>query len=125
MTPPGCGVDIEPWCRNEKKIENISFENCYFHDNNPQRDFCVAPNCQYNGRIKNLEESPINKVFVNKCRIGSLFIHGANMVSFNNCSIDDITRYDHGFNVKMNHCTIRKRTGIIATTGLIMTKCSK
>ena len=125
MTPPGCGVDIEPWCRNEKKIENIRFEDCYIHDNNPQRDFSVEPNCQYNGRKKNLEELPINKVVVNKCRMGSLFIHGANTVSFNNCFVDDITRYDNGYNIRMNRCTIKRRTGINSTLGLTMTKCSE
>ena len=52
LTEPGCGVDIEPWCKNEEKINNIQFINCYVHDNNPKRDFCLEPNLQYYNRTK-------------------------------------------------------------------------
>lgn len=123
MTAPGCGVDIEPWCKNEEKIYNLKFENCYIHDNNPIRDFSVEPNCQHNGNKKGPQYAPVNKVVINKCRTGHLFIHGANDVVFNQCDIDDISRYDNGYSIKMNDCTIKKQSGLKSRTGLTMKQC--
>lgn len=123
MTAPGCGVDIEPWCKNEEKIYNLKFENCYIHDNNPIRDFSVEPNCQHNGNKKGPQYAPVNKVVINKCRTGNLFIHGANDVVFNQCDIDDISRYDNGYSIKMNDCTIKKQSGLKSRTGLTMKQC--
>lgn len=123
MTAPGCGVDIEPWCKNEEKIYNLKFENCYIHDNNPIRDFSVEPNCQHNGNKKGPQYAPVNKVVINKCRTGNLFIHGANDVVFNQCDIDDISRFDNGFSIKMNDCTIKKQSGLKSRTGLTVKRC--
>ena len=123
MTAPGCGVDIEPWCKNEEKIYNLKFENCYIHDNNPIRDFSVEPNCQHNGNKKGPQYAPVNKVVINKCRTGHLFIHGANDVVFNQCDIDDISRYDNGYSIKMNDCTIKKQSGLKSRTGLTKKQC--
>lgn len=117
MTEPGCGVDIEPWCNNEHKIENIRFENCDIHHNNPQRDFCVEANLQYYLRSDNHAVEPANRIVVNNCRVGKLYILRASQVSFNNCEIDDVTRV-LGKRVTMTGCVLKERSGIESSKGL-------
>ena len=73
MTEPGCGVDIEPWCRNEKKIDNIRFFNCFIHDNNPKRDFCVEANIQYDNMKKKASHYNFaHNIIMKDCKIKEL-----------------------------------------------------
>lgn len=117
FTDPGCGVDIEPWCNNELKIENIRFENCDVHHNNPERDFCVEANLQYYLRKDNHDIEPENRIQVNNCRIGKIYILRANLVSFNSCEIDDITRV-LGERVTMTGCVLKRESGLRSSKGL-------
>ena len=130
MTKPGAGIDIEPWCKNEIKIDNIKIENCKIHDNNPERDLCVEANAQYFNGTSNQTQPPVNEIIVKKCKIGLLYVHGANKVAFANCEIGDISHYNHGEQIMMTDCKIKKRTGFKTRWGvwtprsLTMTRCT-
>ena len=125
ISEAGCGVDIEPWCKNEKKIENIIFYKCYIHDNNPKRDFCVEANLQYYDKSKDPGYAPINKIVVKKCRIGKLYVLWANTVVFNCCEIEKISTFNFGYNVKMEKCRIGNLASIKKKKGLMVIKCTK
>lgn len=125
MTEPGCGVDIEPWCKNEKKIDNILFYNCYVHDNNPQRDFCVESNLQYYDKRKDPGYAPVNNIFINKCRMGRLCVLWANTVTFNRCDINEISIFNFGHNIKMEKCRVGNLTNIKKKNGLTVIKCTE
>ena len=121
MTAPGCGVDIEPWCSNEEKVKNIRFLNCDIHDNNPSRDFCLEPNAQYHSKKSTI--IPENKIVIDNCRTGRLYIHGASAVTITNSDVDDICHYNYGQNIVLKSCTIKKKDIGIIRKGLTMKKC--
>lgn len=125
MTEPGCGVDIEPWCKNEKKIDNIVFYNCNIHDNNPQRDFCVESNLQYYDKRKDPSYAPVNNIFLNKCRMGSLCVLWANTVAFNRCEINEIITFNYGHNIKLVKCRVGNLASIKKKKGLLLKKCTE
>lgn len=106
MTLPGDGVDIEPWCGNEKKIWNIHFYNCNVHDNFGERDFACQPNFPYYENRKNAKENPRTKIIVEKCDIGNLYIIMSNEVVFDKCVIDTIIRYAFSDDVTIKRSTI-------------------
>ena len=123
MTPPGAGVDIEPWCTNEIKIADVEFYNCFVHDNSPKRDFCLEPTIQYHVQTGIGRIAPVSQVVLKKSKLGKLYIYGANMASIINCEIDEISRYEHGKSVLMEGCTIKRKSDIKARTGLTMKNC--
>lgn len=123
MTAPGCGVDIEPWCANEVKIQEVRFYNCFIHDNNPLRDFCLEPNSQSISRKKFGGNQLVNKIDISKCQTGRIYLHGANTVTINDCVIEEISHYSHGQNIIINSCTIKKKNDLGGKIGLTMKKC--
>ena len=125
FTEPGCGVDIEPWCNNEVKIKNIRFYDCNIHDNSNKRDFCIEANHKYFDKNTPPGKLPVNRIIVNNCKMGKLYIFAVNTVSFNNCVIEDICLYSYGDRVKMKGCTIRKHSGVKGSKGLTMRRCVK
>lgn len=125
MTEPGCGVDIEPWCKNEEKIDNISFANCFVHDNNPERDFCIESNLVYWGIESNPEYTPANDIRVKNSKIGKLHIQGANTVAITNCDIDDIMRCTFSHNIDVSESVIRGTSGVRKAEGLKINKRKK
>lgn len=131
LTEPGAGIVIEPWCKNEEKVANIRFYNCSAHDNSPKMDFCVEANLQYFNGTANPSQPPVNDITVNKCRVGRLSLFGANTVTFTNCVIEDIIHYNHGENIEMVDCIIKKKTGfktrlgVRTPTSLTMIRCTE
>lgn len=123
ITSPGAGVDIEPWCTNETKIENIEFFNCFVHNNSSQRDFCLEPTIQYHVQTGKGKIAPVSKVVMKDCRLGKLYIYGAHTASIVNCEIDEISRYNYGKNVIIEGCTIKRKSDIKSRTGLTMKRC--
>ena len=123
ITSPGAGVDIEPWCTNETKIENIEFFNCFVHNNSSQRDFCLEPTIQYHVQTGKGKIAPVSKVELKDCRLGKLYINGAHTASIVNCEIDEISRYNYGKNVLIEGCTIKLKSDIKSRTGLTMKRC--
>lgn len=120
---PGSGIDIEPWCTNEEKIDNISFYNCYTHDNHPQRDFCLEPNLIGVVRNKWTGNSCSNRITISNSKIGKLYIHGANTVTVKKCEIDEISQFNFAQNIKMNNCAIKKKSDLRERPGLTLRKC--
>jgi hypothetical protein len=125
MVEPGCGIDIEPWCNNELKIDNIRIENCYIHDNNPCRDFCVEANLQYLKQTRNPEHAPKNNIIVECCKIGKLYILWANTVKFKKCEIDCINSFNFGHKVKMEKCRVGNLSKFRLTKGLSTKNCKE
>lgn len=123
ITSPGAGVDIEPWCTNETKIENIEFFNCFVHNNSSQRDFCLEPTIQYHVQTGKGKIAPVSKVVMKNCRLGKFYIYGAHTASIVNCEIDEISRYNYGKNVRIEGCTIKRKSDIKSRTGLTMKRC--
>lgn len=125
MTEPGCGLDIEPWCKNEEKIYNIRVTNCNVHDNNPQRDFCIESNLVYWGNVKSPENTPSNYIIVKNSKLGRLHIQGANTVVISNCDIDDIMRCTFSHNIDVSESVIRGTSGVRKAEGLKISKRKK
>ena len=125
MTAPGCGIDIEPWCTNEEKINQIYFYNCLVHDNNPLRDFCLEPNAKFHASkwLSADTSVPVNRIVIDRCQTGKLYIHGANTVSITNSEVDEIIHYNFGYNIMMNNCTFKKNCDIKDRSGLLMKNC--
>ena len=119
MVEPGCGIDIEPWCNNELKINNIRFKNCNVHDNNPRRDFCVEANLQYLKQTRNPKYTPANNIIVENCRIGKLYILWTNTVTFKKCNIECISNFKYGYKVKMETCKVGKLSKFWSLKGLL------
>lgn len=118
LTEPGCGFDIEPWCRNEEKIYNIRVTNCNVHDNNPLRDFCIESNLVYWGNEPNPENTPTNMIRVKNSKLGRLHIQGANTVTISNCDIDDIMRCTFSHNIDISESVIKGTSGMSKAEGL-------
>lgn len=57
------------------------------------------------------------------CRLGKLYIYGAHTALIVNCEIDEISRYNYGKNVKIEGCTIKRKSDIKSRTGLTMKRC--
>lgn len=125
MTEPGCGLDIEPWCKNEEKIYNIRVTNCNVHDNNPQRDFCIESNLVYWGNVKSPENTPSNFIIVKNSKLGRLHIQGANTVVISNCDIDDIMRCTFSHDIDVSESVIRGTSGVRKAEGLKINKRKK
>lgn len=109
FTAPGSGVDIEPWCRNERKINNIVLHNCNIHDNEGGSDFCCMPNAMYRNNVQPAL-SPKNVIRVIDCIIGRLYVECVNDIKFENCEIDNVVHYSKGAMVVFANNRIRRRS---------------
>lgn len=123
IADPGCGVDIEPWCTNEVKVDNLNFYNCNIHDNHPQRDFCLEPNLIRLVKKGTSGNVSSNNITIDKCKTGKLLIHGANTVNIKDCIIDEICHYNQGKNIRMDNCTFKKKSDLKKRMGLILSRC--
>jgi len=106
MTEPGAGIDIEPWCKNGLKINNILIQNCRVHSNLGTRDFACQPNLMYYDRNGNPADAPENGILVSDCRIGVLSVLWANGVEFRNCIVSELNRFSFVSDVSFIGCRI-------------------
>lgn len=110
LIDPGCGIDIEPWCYNERKIDNIQIINCYIHDNNSMIDLYLVPNLIYQKKVSKPQLAPFNNIYVSNCSIGKLYIQWANGVKFEKCKIEDLIHKTSCSEVVFKKTSIKQRT---------------
>ena len=122
-TAPGAGIDIEPWCTNELKIDNIRIDNCEVHNNHPNPDLCLYPNLVRVMRNTSEGNSVVNRIIIEKSHIGKMSLYGANSVTIEDCEIEAISQYKHGKKIRMNNCSIKRKSDIKSRDGLTMKRC--
>lgn len=122
-TAPGAGIDIEPWCTNELKIDNIRIYNSKIHNNQSSPDLCLYPNLVSVIRKTSQGNSAVNRISIEKCHIGKMSLFGANSVNIEDCEIEAISQYKYGKNIRMNNCSIKRKSDIKSRDGLTMKRC--
>ncbi len=114
-TPPGAGIDIEPWSNNGVKIRNIEISNCVIHDNRWVDLQCMS-NWKASGQTNAM-------VFINDCEIGVLDINHSNGVSLIDCSISNVANIHNAKNISFNKCDINKINKGDSVTNLTFKSC--
>ena len=110
MTAPGDGLGIEPWCKNEQKIYNITIDKCNIHDNKGGRDLSIQPNIQYYYKDDNPQHHPKSWINVRNSKVGNLYILFSNELRINDCVVDDIVRYGCSDDVLISNSLVKKHT---------------
>lgn len=110
MTAPGDGLGIEPWCKNEQKIYNITIDKCNIHDNKGGRDLSIQPNIQYYYKDDNPQHHPKSRINVRNSKVGNLYILFSNELRINDCVVDDIVRYGCSDDVLISSSLVKKHT---------------
>ena len=110
MTAPGDGLGIEPWCKNEQKIYNITIEKCNIHDNKGGRDLSIQPNIQYYLEDDNPQHHPKSGIIVRNSKVGNLYILFSNELRITDCVVDDIVRYGCSDDVLISNSLVKKHS---------------
>ena len=83
-TPPGAGVNIEPWDNSCDKVWNVNFSNCSMHHNR-NFDFICEPNVLRNNVYKQLKLK--NNISVSDCQMGFVLVRYTYGVRFSKSNI--------------------------------------
>lgn len=110
MTAPGDGLGIEPWCKNEQKIYNITIDKCDIHDNKGGRDLSIQPNIQYYFEDDNPQHHPKSRINVSNSKVGNLYILFSNELRITDCVVEDIVRYGCSDDVLISNSLVKKHT---------------
>lgn len=119
QTAPSAGIDIEAWCKNEKKIYNIQIKNCICHDNNGPDIDCIP-----NLILKYDNVSPQNHIRFSKCTMGTLALKSSNGVEFRDCVIDQISYIESVENTSFRKCAFGNMQSTKKFIGVKFKNCS-
>ncbi len=108
-TLPSCGLDIEPWTDNGKKVSNITLSKCTMHSN-------LGYDIQISGNFRRPNEKIYNGFCIEDCKLNTMYAVRTNGLKIENTTIlselsinniknvnikvSDIKKISKGYNIK-------------------------